>query len=57
MVRFDWFLDKKTNQVVVGSIRVFSSSETQRQIVGTRESLNGHKNMAPRKVKDGEKSP
>ena len=34
-----------------------SSSETQGQIVGARESLNGRKNMARRKVKDGEKSP
>ena len=35
----------------------FPSSETQGQIVGTRESLNGRKNMARRKVKNGEKSP
>ena len=34
-----------------------SSSETEGQIVGTRESLNGPKNMARRKVKKGEKSP
>ena len=34
-----------------------SSSETQGQIVGVRESLNGRKNMAQRKVKNGEKSP
>ena len=33
-----------------------SSSETQGQIVGTRESLNGRKNMTRRKVKNGEKS-
>ena len=33
-----------------------SSSETQGQIVGARESLNGQKNMARRKVKDGKKS-
>ena len=32
------------------------SSETQGQIVGTRESLNGRKNVARRKVKNGEKS-
>ena len=32
-------------------------SETQGQIVGTRESLNGWKNMARRKVKNGEESP
>ena len=35
----------------------FASSETQRQIVGARESLNGRINMARRKVKNGEKSP
>ena len=34
-----------------------TSSETQGQIVGARESLNGRKNMARRKVKNGEKSP
>ena len=34
-----------------------SSSETQGQIVGARESLNGRKNMAWRKVKNFEKSP
>ena len=33
------------------------SSETQGQIVGARESLNGWKNIARRKVKNGEKSP
>jgi len=33
------------------------SSETQGQIVGAKESLNGRKNMARRKVKNGEKSP
>ena len=33
------------------------SSETQGQIVGAWESLNGWKNMAWRKVKNGEKSP
>ena len=32
-------------------------SETQGQIVRARESLNGRKNMARRKVKNGEKSP
>ena len=35
----------------------FSSSETQGQIVGASESLNGRKNMARRKVKNGGKSP
>ena len=39
------------------SIYVKTSSETQGQIVGARESLNGQKNMARRKVKNGEKSP
>ena len=34
-----------------------SSPETQGQIVGARESLTGRKNMARRKVKNGEKSP
>ena len=34
-----------------------SSSETQGQIEGARESLNGRKNKARRKVKNGEKSP
>ena len=33
------------------------SSETQGQIVGARESLNGRENVARRKVKNGEKSP
>ena len=33
------------------------SSETQGQIVWVRESLNGQKNMARRKVKNSEKSP
>ena len=33
-----------------------ASSETQGQIKGARESLNGRKNMARRKVKNGEKS-
>ena len=33
------------------------SSETQGQIVGARESLNGRKNMARRKVKTGGKEP
>ena len=34
-----------------------TSSETQGQIVGARESLNGRKNKARRKEKNGEKSP
>ena len=39
------------------STAFFPSSETQGQIVGASESLNGRKNMARRKVKNGEKSP
>ena len=35
----------------------FASSETQGQMVGARESLNGRKYMARRKVMNGEKSP
>ena len=35
----------------------FTSSETQGQIKGVRESLNGRKNVARRKVKNVEKSP
>ena len=35
----------------------YASSETQGQIVGARESLNGRENKARRKVKNGEKSP
>ena len=38
-------------------IHLLPSSETQAQIVGARESLNGRKNMARRKVKNDEKSP
>ena len=34
-----------------------ASSETQGPIVGRGERLNGRKNMARRKVKNGEKSP
>ena len=34
-----------------------SSLETQGQMVGARERLNGQKNKAQRKVKNGEKSP
>ena len=38
-------------------VRSLPSSETQGQIVGARESLNGRENMARTKVKNGEKSP
>ena len=44
------FLEKSLSLAV-------ASSETQGQIVGTRKSLNGRKDMARRKVKNGEKSP
>ena len=37
--------------------KALSSSETQGQVVGARESLKGRKNMARRKVKNGEKNP
>ena len=33
------------------------SPKIDRQVVGARETLNGRKNKARRKVKDGEKSP
>ena len=36
---------------------LYSSSETQGQILRARESLNERKNMARRKVENGEKSP
>ena len=39
------------------SAHLWPSSETQGQIVGARESLNGPKNKAQRKVKNGQKSP
>ena len=41
----------------LASAHISSSSEREGQIVGTRESLNGPKNLARRKVKNGEKSP
>ena len=37
--------------------RMYTSSETQGQIMGTTESLNGRENTARRKQKNGEKSP
>ena len=40
----------------MGITQFHSSLETQRQIVGARESLNGQKNIAQGKVKNGEKS-
>ena len=48
---------KKFERTTTSQTRADSSSETQGQIVGTRESLNGRENMARRKVKNGEKSP
>ena len=44
-------------QVRFATFKGIPSSETQGQIVGARESLNGRENMARRKVKNGEKSP
>ena len=38
-------------------VSTHSSSKTHGQIMGARKSLNGRKNMARRKVKNGEKSP
>ena len=54
-----WFSEMKTDLVFsfLSCLVKFPSSETQGQIVGARESLNGRKNMARRKVKNGEKSP
>ena len=50
---------EKTTRRAVKGLRslLSSSSETQGHIVGARESLNGRKNKARRKVKNGEKSP
>ena len=44
------------NSDVIATL-IMTSSETQGQIVGARESLNGRENMARRKVKNGENSP
>ena len=56
----DWILhwSRQTKQVI-GTLEVacVPSSETQEQIVGVRRSLNGWKNMARRKLKNGEKCP
>ena len=48
--------DRRTDQNTETS-NTSPSSETQGQIVGARESLNGRKNKARRKVKNSEKSP
>ena len=45
------------SQINYRHTRHYASSQTQGQIVGRRESLNGQKNMTRRKVKNGEKSP
>ena len=42
---------------IVLALELQASSETQGQIKGARESLNGRKNVARRKVKNGKKSP
>ena len=52
---FFQFKDAMSNKV--SFYIVVSSSETQGQIVGARESLNGRENIARRKVKNGENSP
>ena len=57
-----WFLKREDIQPTpmqrcVEFISLMSSSETQGQIVGVRESLNKWENMARRKVKNSEKSP
>ena len=48
------FLQEQSVQLATSKL---PSSETQGQIVGSRESLDGRKNKARRKVKKGEKSP
>ena len=48
---------KRENLVSLPLNSAASSSETQGQIKGARESLNGRENMARRKVKNSEKSP
>ena len=48
---------KKFERTTTSQTCADSSSETQGQIVGTRESLNGRENMARRKVKNGENEP
>ena len=49
--------EKTTTRAVKGLRSLLSSSsETQGQTVGARESLNGRKNKALRKVKNGGKS-
>ena len=52
---FDW-TPMGCNSVVFGFSSI-ASSETQGQIVGARESLNGRKKMARTKVKNGRRAP
>ena len=47
---------RKCPRNVVQMKEAMASSETQGQIVGARESLSGRKNVARRKVRNGEKS-
>ena len=51
------YLFKKNSTLLKSVFSLVTSSEAQGQIVRARESLNGQKNMARRKVKNGEKSP
>ena len=45
--------EKESDSEIASSL-LWTSSETQGQIVGTRESLNGRENVARRKVKNGD---
>ena len=49
------FNNEGNENATLGS-KDYASSETQGQIVGARERLNGRENMARRKVQNGEKS-
>ena len=49
------FNNEGNENAILGS-KDYASSETQGQIVGARERLNGREKMARRKVKNGEKS-
>ena len=49
------FNNEGNENATLGS-KDYASSETQGQIVGARERLNGREKMARRKVKNGEKS-
>ena len=52
----NWFIIYLRN-LNINPFYWYTSSQTQGQIVGARESLNGQKNKARRKVKNGQKSP